>query len=278
MPFSKYILCCSRSSSVCYLTRKSTLLGAISGQMRPGVILSMDSDIQVNISSTTYLRQHDHVAFGNLTPQSFLSACANIYGADETRLELIGSFVKPFFPKRVSEDEKELEENLPEPFETNKIDSCSGGQRRSLAVGAALLTDPSVLLLDEPLSGLDSVASERLMQFLRGIAAAESLTVIISVHQPSDDILGFLDDLIILDVGRIIYNETVEVTKRTLQRAEGPRISEFVHELVKSGILEERLEQKLGEAKLDLRQSILRRRESEGEALQLCRPSALKWH
>jgi len=228
--------------------------------MRRGVVVTSESDIRVNISSTTYLRQHDHVAFGNLTPQSFLAVCADIYGTEQSRLDNICSFIIPFFPKRPSEEENELEGNLPDPFETNLIDSCSGGQRRALAVGAALLTGPSVLLLDEPLSGLDSVASERLMHFLCNVAAADDLTVLVTVHQPSDDILGYLDRLVVLATGRVIFDETIEVAKQALHDEEqGPSIAEFVHEVVKTGTIGRRFDGKLQQARATLHQRMLNR-------------------
>jgi len=240
------------------LRRKSTLLGAISGQMRKGAVVTAESDIRVNISSTTYLRQHDHVAFGNLTPKSFLMLCADIYGTEQSRLDNICSFVIPFFPNRAREEENELEENIAEPFENNLIDSCSGGQRRALAIASALLTGPSVLLLDEPLSGLDSVASERLMHFLRSVAAAEDLTVLVTVHQPSDDILEYLDRLVVLATGRVIFDETVEVVKRALDEG-GPSISEFVHEAVKTGTIGQSFDEKIQLARDTLHESIMNR-------------------
>lgn len=195
--------------------------------------------------------------------------CADIYGTEQSRLDNICSLIIPFFPKRTLEDENDPEGNTAEPFETNRIDSCSGGQRRALAVGAALLTGPSVLLLDEPLSGLDSVASERLMHFLRSVAAAEDLTVLVTVHQPSDDILGYLDRLVFLATGRVIFDEKVEVTKQAL-RDGGPSISEFVHEAVKTGMIGQSMDEKLQQARVSLHQSTLDRPKLRRRRVSVC--------
>ena len=265
---------------------KSTLLGAISGQLHQGVALTTDSDVEVNIDSTTYLRQFDNVSLENLTPLSYLEACADVYGADASNLRQICSFVKPFFPRRAASGSKDLndateeqqdeeEELLVEPFERTQIKSCSGGQRRVLAVGAALLTNPTVLLLDEPLSGLDSVASERLMDLLSCVAVAQDLTVLVTVHQPSDAILEFLHDVLILKEGQLAFREDVPNITRALRLAgEGQRISDFVHEVVKVGKMEPKMTNALQRSHAELdRKSIVfsrsvRRRQSvvRGEA------------
>jgi ATP-binding cassette, subfamily B, bacterial PglK len=74
---------------------------------------------------------------------------------------------------------------LPRGYETvvgERGLSLSGGQRQLLLLARALLTDPPVLLLDEPAQGLDPAAQERLSQALR--LAARGRTVVLALHRP----------------------------------------------------------------------------------------------
>eukprot|EP00978_Attheya_sp_CCMP212_P015797 scaffold40888_cov56-Attheya_sp.AAC.2 len=217
--------------------------------MHPNVVLAAMSDIKVNIASTSYLRQHDNVTLKNMTPSSFLDSCADVYSSSPDVLREIREFIKPFFSKRVVEEENDEGDNenevlVPELFETTQIKFCSGGQRRVLAVGAAILTGPTILLLDEPLSGLDSMASERLMYLLKTIAVRQRITILITVHQPSDSIIGYLDGLVIMQDGRKIFDEVmVNVSDALEMEGAGLRISDFVHEVVEKGVVKESLKE-----------------------------------
>jgi hypothetical protein len=145
-----------------------------------------------------------------------------------------------------ADDEDENEVLLAEPFETTQIKSCSGGQRRVLAVGAAMLTSPTILLLDEPLSGLDSVSSDRLMSLLKTIAFRQRITILVIVHQPSDDIIGQLDGLVIMHHGRKIFDEVVaNVSEALRMEGTGLRISDFLHEVVKKGVVKESVKENI---------------------------------
>ncbi|KAL7575315.1 hypothetical protein ACA910_001835 [Epithemia clementina (nom. ined.)] len=113
---------------------------------------------------------------------------------------------------------------------------CSGGQRRVLAVGAALLTDPAVLLLDEPLSGLDSAACEQLMQLLHTVAKEHNRTVLVTLHQPSDAIQEYLHKIVVMMQGTVVFNEHVEVVQNAVAMGGNrKRPSEFLHSVVKHG-------------------------------------------
>jgi len=85
------------------------------------------------------------------------------------------------------------------------VKGISGGERKRTSVGMELITNPRIIFLDEPLSGLDSYAAYTLVETLRELAAAGVL-VFCSVHQPSSEIFGMFDDVIFLHDGQVAYH------------------------------------------------------------------------
>jgi branched-chain amino acid transport system ATP-binding protein len=81
----------------------------------------------------------------------------------------------------------------------------SGGEQQMLAVGRALMGNPSVLLLDEPLEGLAPVIIESLMHAFERLRADQGLTIVF-VEQHTNLALEFAVDAVVLDRGSIVYN------------------------------------------------------------------------
>eukprot|EP00179_Madagascaria_erythrocladioides_P008346 CAMPEP_0198309828 /NCGR_PEP_ID=MMETSP1450-20131203/2080_1 /TAXON_ID=753684 ORGANISM="Madagascaria erythrocladiodes, Strain CCMP3234" /NCGR_SAMPLE_ID=MMETSP1450 /ASSEMBLY_ACC=CAM_ASM_001115 /LENGTH=853 /DNA_ID=CAMNT_0044012607 /DNA_START=34 /DNA_END=2591 /DNA_ORIENTATION=+ len=86
----------------------------------------------------------------------------------------------------------------------SKKRGVSGGERKRLAIGAELITDPAILFLDEPTSGLDSTTALAVVQTLRMLARS-GRTVIATIHQPRSGIFELFDDLLLLADGRVAY-------------------------------------------------------------------------
>jgi ABC-type multidrug transport system ATPase subunit len=84
------------------------------------------------------------------------------------------------------------------------VKGISGGERKRTSVGVELITNPSLLFLDEPLSGLDSYAAFTLTQALKDLASS-GVPVLCTVHQPSSEIFDMFDDIIILHDGDLAY-------------------------------------------------------------------------
>lgn len=81
----------------------------------------------------------------------------------------------------------------------------SGGQKRRLAVALELLSDPSLMFLDEPTTGLDAAASTSLITLLKNLARG-GRTLVATIHQPSALIFEKLDSIYCLEEGRMFYN------------------------------------------------------------------------
>ncbi len=95
----------------------------------------------------------------------------------------------------------------------SKVSGWSLGMRQRLAIAAALLRAPDVLLLDEPANGLDPLAARSLRELVRRLAAS-GLTVVLSSHDlPEVD--AVCDDVTVLVAGRVAWSGAMtELRKR----------------------------------------------------------------
>jgi len=86
----------------------------------------------------------------------------------------------------------------------NLGNQLSGGEQQMLAVARALVLNPRIMLLDEPLEGLAPIIVEELLRALRRIIRDEGMSAIL-VEQNAKKILGVTDDAIILERGAVVH-------------------------------------------------------------------------
>jgi branched-chain amino acid transport system ATP-binding protein len=91
----------------------------------------------------------------------------------------------------------------------NMGDKLSGGEQQMLAIGRTLMTNPRLLLLDEPFEGLAPVIVEELEATLRALRGDHGFAVVI-VEQHAEDALRLSDRAIILDRGRIVVEDRAD--------------------------------------------------------------------
>jgi molybdate transport system permease protein len=88
-------------------------------------------------------------------------------------------------------------------------DELSSGQRRRVSITRALATEPRLLLLDEPFTGLDAPVRARLRRELRRLQIENNLSTVIVTHDPEEAAL-LADEVIILSDGQVLQSGTRE--------------------------------------------------------------------
>lgn len=88
-------------------------------------------------------------------------------------------------------------------------DQLSGGERQRTALARALVIEPSLLLLDEPVSALDAVAQENMRSQLRTYVRRSDIPCIAVTHS-FRDVVSLGDRLGLMERGRIVQNGTLE--------------------------------------------------------------------
>jgi branched-chain amino acid transport system ATP-binding protein len=89
----------------------------------------------------------------------------------------------------------------------NLGNQLSGGEQQMLAIGRALVLNPKIMLLDEPLEGLAPIIVEELLAALTRLIRDEGMSAIL-VEQNPQKILGVTDHAVILERGAVIYRST----------------------------------------------------------------------
>ena len=88
-----------------------------------------------------------------------------------------------------------------------KVSKLSGGQKQRVAIARALISSPKIILADEPISGLDVVAAQQVMDNLAYLNREQGLTVVVVLHDLAMA-ATYAERAIILDEGQIVYDGT----------------------------------------------------------------------
>ncbi|KAH1227720.1 putative white-brown complex 30 [Glycine max] len=178
---------------------KTTFLSALAGKTRG---CTMTGSILINGKPESihcyqkiigYVPQDD-IVHGNLTVEENLRFSA--------RCRLSADMPKPdkvLIVERVIESLglQAVRDSLVGTVEKRGI---SGGQRKRVNVGMEMVMEPSLLILDEPTTGLDSASSTLLLKALRR-EALEGVNICMVLHQPSYTLFRMFDDIIFLAKG-----------------------------------------------------------------------------
>jgi molybdate transport system ATP-binding protein len=90
-----------------------------------------------------------------------------------------------------------------------RVTNLSGGEKQRVAIGRALLTSPSLLLMDEPLASLDAARKAEVLPFIQRLSGKLSIPILYVSHS-LDEILNLARTLVLLDAGKVLSVGPVE--------------------------------------------------------------------
>lgn len=93
------------------------------------------------------------------------------------------------------------------------VHELSGGQQQMLNLAAAMVTQPKLLLLDEPVSQLDPLAAQEFLQMLHRINRDLGTTVLIAEHR-LEELFSMADRICVMEAGRVVCFDTPQNTAR----------------------------------------------------------------
>jgi len=90
----------------------------------------------------------------------------------------------------------------------HRPDAMSGGEQQRVAIGRALVTDPAVILADEPTGNLDSANSRSVCELLRDLSAVHNKTIVMVTHEPT--VAAYAQDVAVLKDGKLVSRFATE--------------------------------------------------------------------
>lgn len=202
---------------------KSTLMGMINGLVLPseGAVVLWGEQLQR--SNLKRFQRRVSMIHQQLHLVPRLSVLHNVMTGMLPEIPLWRSLLKMFPEKNQRVACRLLEEvELEEKHIHRRAMALSGGQQQRVAIARAFMTDPSVVLADEPVASLDPAISHSVLKLLKKTASQRETTVLCSLHQ-IDYALEFADRIIGLRNGQLVYDGSPEGMNETaLEKLYGP--------------------------------------------------------
>jgi len=197
---------------------KSTTLKAISGLLAPergkvtrGEVRFRGQDLR-NLSAPERVRlgiahvlEGRHV-FGHLTPVENLIAATSMHKS-RAKVSELTERVFEWFPRLKQRSNAQA-------------GYLSGGEQQMLAIGRALMTEPKLLMLDEPSLGLAPFLVDEIFDIISRIVRETSMSILL-VEQNATAALAIVDHAYLIDNGRVVMSGTAEAL------AQNPDVQEF---------------------------------------------------
>lgn len=188
----------------------SGLLAAERGEVRRGDVRFLDHDLRALPPQERVRLGVAHVlegrrVFEHLTPDENLIAASAIRSRHD-----------------VARNKERVYNYFPRLYErrTSQAGYLSGGEQQMLAIGRALMTQPKLLMLDEPSLGLAPFLVAEIFQIIRSINKEEGLSVLL-VEQNAVAALEIVSHGYLIESGRIVMHDSAEALKKN------PDIQEF---------------------------------------------------
>ncbi|NXO06452.1 ABCG2 protein, partial [Oriolus oriolus] len=182
---------------------KSSLLDILAARKDPrglsGDILINGAPQPANFKCTSGYVVQDDVVMGTLTVRENLKFSAALRlpksVKEREKNERVNQIIKELGLSKVADSK----------VGTQFSRGVSGGERKRTNIGMELITDPAILFLDEPTTGLDASTANAVLLLLKRMAK-QGKTIIFSIHQPRYSIFRLFDSLTLLAAGRMLYH------------------------------------------------------------------------
>jgi zinc/manganese transport system ATP-binding protein len=120
------------------------------------------------------------------------------------------------FSRRTPAQRDRVEEILrdvdAERFADSRVGSLSGGEQQRVLIAHALVSEPALLLLDEPLANLDPRSVQEIVALLHSVASEHHVAVLLSAHE-MNALLPVMDRIVYITNGRAASGTTEEVVR-----------------------------------------------------------------
>ncbi|KAJ2077815.1 hypothetical protein H4R24_004891 [Coemansia sp. RSA 988] len=184
---------------------KTTLLSILSGRVQGG---RLEGDIRFQGAKRnphTFKRmlafvEQDDLMYPSLTVEETLMASAQLRLSNEkysleAKKERVSTVLRQLRLSHVKDS----------MIGGGGMRGVSGGERKRVSIGTELVTDPSILMLDEPSSGLDSSSAEMVVTLTKEMSRERNLCTLMTIHQPSTEMVAQFDKIILLAQGKLVY-------------------------------------------------------------------------
>ena len=187
---------------------KTTLINFLTSRSTRGSKILYDGKLLLNGATVQDLSPLKNI-IGFVPQEDIVNREASI----RENFEMYGKYRKiKNFKKRVEENISALDLNhckdtiVGDEFRRG----ISGGELKRTSIGIELMSDPEILFLDEPTTGLDANTALDIVFHLRKLCNSRKMGIVAVIHQPRPEILEQFDQIIVLSDGKIIFDGTLD--------------------------------------------------------------------